>query len=387
MPAAERLRPATALACAAALLACSTGRRSVGVRGGATKAHRGVLRETDVVLETGALTGIVDHVPADLTVTVAAGTGLAELRDILGAAGQFLPIDPPHVSRGATVGGVIAANSSGFARYRYGGVRDLLIGLRVALPDGNVVQSGGRVVKNVAGYDLNKLFTGSRGTLGVIVEATFKVLPSPPVTAGARATFRSSTDAFAAADALVRTSVRPTALVIERIGDEPAWQLTLAAAGERPPVDRAVAELARVSTERGVHTEAIANVDEALDALREIVDQTATGIIVRAVLPPSAQDAFSSAAAKSDVMRRIVADAASGIVHVQLAGDDASLVRAADALMANARVLGGAARIERSQPRLPAFAEPAPPGAFLMRRIKDAFDPMGILEPARSAIG
>ncbi|HVR87972.1 MAG TPA: FAD-binding oxidoreductase [Candidatus Limnocylindria bacterium] len=386
MPAAERVRPATADACAATLAECATGRRSVRVRGGGTKDHQGVLRETDVVLETGALTGIVDHVPADLTVTVAAGTRLAELRTILEIAGQFLPLDPPHVARGATLGGVIAANSAGFARYRYGGVRDLLIGLRAALPDGNVVRTGGRVVKNVAGYDLNKLFTGSLGTLGVIVEATFKVLPLPPVTRGARASFRSPTDAFVAADAVIRTSVRPTALVVEHIPDL-GWWLTLAAAGEPPPADRTVAELARVAADRGGSVEAVEDIPAALDALREIVDATTAGALVRAVLPLSAQDPFAAAAARIDVTSRIVADAASGIVHVQLRGDDAAVARAADALVANARVLGGGARIERSQPPLAAFAELPPRGAFLMRRIKDAFDPAGILEPARSAIG
>ena len=100
----------------------------------------------------------------------------------LAVHGQLLPLDPPHTTRGATVGGIIAANSSGFGRYRYGGVRDLLLGVRAALPDGTIARAGGRVVKNVAGYDLNKLFVGSLGTLGVIVEATFKILPIPPVT-------------------------------------------------------------------------------------------------------------------------------------------------------------------------------------------------------------
>src|SRR4029077_13862018 len=176
----------------------------------------------------------VDHVPEDLTVTVRGGMPFAALRAALAARGQFLPLDPPHVARGATVGGIIAANSNGFGRYRYGSVRDLVLGVRAALPDGTSARAGGRVVKNVAGYDLNKLFIGSLGTLGVVVEATFKILPLPPVTRAASATFDSAGDAFGAADALVRTSLRPTAVVVERTLDR-RWRLLIVAAGEAAP--------------------------------------------------------------------------------------------------------------------------------------------------------
>src|SRR5438045_169787 len=116
-----------------------------------------------------------------------------------------------EVLRGCAEAGRTAASSNGCGRYRYGSVRDLRLGIRAALPDGTIARAGGRVVKNVAGYDLNKLFIGSFGTLGVLVEATFKILPLPPVTRAAAAAFRRPGDAFAAADALVRTSLRPTA--------------------------------------------------------------------------------------------------------------------------------------------------------------------------------
>src|SRR5207244_2678615 len=125
-------------------------RRTVRIAGGMTKSYLGELRATDLELRTTRLAGIVDHVPADLTVTVAAGTRLADLASALAKAGQFLPLDAPHAEE-ATVGGVIAASSNGFWCARYGGVRDLLIGTRTALADGTVVRSGGRVVKNVAG--------------------------------------------------------------------------------------------------------------------------------------------------------------------------------------------------------------------------------------------
>jgi len=139
MPIAEHVRPATAEACAALLARFAADGRTVRVRGGGTKDHLGTREDTAVVLETGALSGVVDHVPADLTVTVAAGTPLAALDVRLAEAGQFLPLDAPYAARGATVGGTIATNSAGFGRLRYGGVRDLVLGLRVALADGTVV--------------------------------------------------------------------------------------------------------------------------------------------------------------------------------------------------------------------------------------------------------
>ncbi len=378
MPRAER--PASAEACAELLRDCAADRRTVRVRGGGTKDHQGPRRDTDVVLETAALGGIVDHVPEDLTVTVGAGTPLAALREPLRAHGQFLPLDPPHIGRGATVGGIIAANSDGFGRYRYGGVRDLLLGVRAALADGTVARAGGRVVKNVAGYDLNKLFIGSQGTLGVIVEATFKILPIPPVARAASATFASAGVAFDAADAIVRTSLRPIAVVVERTADR-RWRLVLAAAGEAAPVERAIAELAGAAGARGVTAEAHDDVEALLGPLRELVDDSAPGSVVRVALPLSAQAAFAESAVRSDRDARIVADAASGIVLVRLREE-----AAVDGLLAGARVLGGNGRIERTVVAR-VDGSPEPPGAFLMRRLKDAFDPHGILEPGRSVVG
>ncbi|MGH2377527.1 MAG: FAD-binding protein, partial [Candidatus Limnocylindria bacterium] len=170
------LRPADAGSLAAAIAEAVRAGRTLRVRGAGTKSYLGELLSADAVLDTTALTGIVDHVPADLTVTVRAGTRFADLQAALLASGQRVPLDPPHAGS-ATVGGVVAANSNGFNRTRYGGVRHLVIGTTTALADGTLARSGGRVVKNVAGYDLNKLLIGSLGTLGIVVETTWKVLP------------------------------------------------------------------------------------------------------------------------------------------------------------------------------------------------------------------
>ena len=148
-------------------------------RGGGTKADWGnPAARSDVMLSTARLNRVIEHAWADLTVTVEAGCTIAELQRTLAQHGQRLAVDPLWPDK-ATVGGVLSANDSGVLRLRYGGLRDLVIGVTLALADGTLAQSGGKVVKNVAGYDLSKLVTGAFGTLGVIVSATFRLHPLP----------------------------------------------------------------------------------------------------------------------------------------------------------------------------------------------------------------
>ncbi len=383
---AEVVRPASADDCARALLAASQARRTVRVRGAGTKDHLGRLLPTDLTLATTGMSGIVEHVPADLTVTVAAGTPLAQVQRTLAAAGQRLPLDPPYADA-ATIGGIVAANSSGFLRARYGGVRDLLIGTTTALADGTVARAGGRVVKNVAGYDLNKLLIGSLGTLGVISECTFKVLPLPAASGGGLARFGAGPDAFAAADAVARTAARPAALVVSASGRE-AWELLVAAEGDAPTVARVLAIAADAVATRG-GTFAAEDVDASLARARSLAER-AEGVVVRASVPPAAQRPFTDAAARLEGFAECVADAASGVVRVRVQGDDAALLAAADALLAAARVCGGGARVERRPAalaeRVAAWGDGDLPGRFLMERLRAAFDPNGVLEPGRGPI-
>jgi glycolate oxidase FAD binding subunit len=384
----ERIRPADAAACSRAVAESAEAGRSLRIRGSGTKDYLGEVLPTDAVLDTTVLAGVVAHVPADLTVTVAAGTRFADLRSALARAGQFLPLDPPHADA-ATIGGIVAANSTGFWRARYGGVRDLLIGTTAVLGDGTLARSGGRVVKNVAGYDLNKLFVGSLGTLGVFVECTFKVLPRPPMSQGAHAQFARVADAFAAADAIVRTSARPTALAISG-GPGGAWELLLQADGDAAPVARTLELLSESARAHGASAQPHDGVPAVLATLNDI-SARAEGTVVRAALPLAAQSAFATTAALLEGFAQLVADAASGIVRVVLHGDDPVVLGGADALLAAARVCGGTARVERRteslRGRLGAWGDAEPAGRFLMRRLKESFDPRGILEPGRSAGG
>lgn len=130
-------------------------------------------------ITTQALSGILEYEPSEFTITVWSGTLLKDLAETLSQHGQYLPFDPPHLQHGATVGGLIASGINGPSRLRYGGIRDSILGVRFIDGRGNVVYAGGKVVKNAAGFDLPKLLCGSWGRLGLIVEATFKVLPNP----------------------------------------------------------------------------------------------------------------------------------------------------------------------------------------------------------------
>lgn len=165
-------------AAAAVALAARDGQRLAFV-GGATELGLGnAPGRLDAVVRTGRLDRVVEHAPLDQIVTVECGVRFATLQGLLAAHGQMLALDPPWAER-ATVGGIVATSAFGARRTRYGSVRDLLIGLSFVRADGTPARAGGKVVKNVAGFDLPKLFTGSLGTLGLITTATFRLHPLP----------------------------------------------------------------------------------------------------------------------------------------------------------------------------------------------------------------
>jgi glycolate oxidase FAD binding subunit len=164
----------------------------------------------DLLLRTTRLDRIVDHEPGDLVVVAEAGVPLAALRQQLAEHGQMLALDPPEP--GATLGGIVSANASGPRRLRYGTARDLLIGVTVVLADGTVAASGGKVVKNVAGYDLGKLYTGAHGALGVLVSTTWRLHPLPPVSGAVVVPVRDAADAGRRTALLARSTLTPTAV-------------------------------------------------------------------------------------------------------------------------------------------------------------------------------
>src|SRR5437660_646207 len=171
------LEPATELQLAAALRLANEASLAVIPRGGGTKLAWGnPLSRADLILSTVRLNKILEHAWADLTVTVEAGCSIQTLQETLAQHGQRLALDPLWPEK-ATVGGILSTNDSGALRLRFGALRDLIIGVTIALPDGTLASSGGKVVKNVAGYDLPKLATGALGTLGIITRAIFRLHP------------------------------------------------------------------------------------------------------------------------------------------------------------------------------------------------------------------
>ncbi|HEY6887587.1 MAG TPA: FAD-binding protein, partial [Solirubrobacter sp.] len=167
----------------------------------AVESVRAALLETDLALpvagatkpaltgglDVAGLRGIVEYDPAELTFTALAGTPLREIVTALAEHGQYLPFDPPWVDAGATLGGTVAAGLSGSCSHRHGGIRDFVLGVRFLDGTGRLVGGGGKVVKNAAGFDLPKLFVGSVGRLGVLVQLSLKVFPAPAAWATLRA--------------------------------------------------------------------------------------------------------------------------------------------------------------------------------------------------------
>ncbi|MCA1990702.1 MAG: FAD-binding oxidoreductase, partial [Coleofasciculus sp. S288] len=179
---------------------------------GSTLGWGGVGKKVDIVISTERLNRIIEHAVGDLTVSVEAGVKFADLQDVLLKTGQFLPLEPAY-PQDATLGGIIATADSGSLRQRYGGVRDMLLGISFVRSDGQIAKAGGRVVKNVAGYDLMKLFTGSYGTLGILTQVTFRVYPVEE--AARTVVLIGEADAIASATkTLLASALTPTAIDI-----------------------------------------------------------------------------------------------------------------------------------------------------------------------------
>lgn len=190
----------------------------VMMRGGGSKPGLSTPGDDGVtVLDMSGLRGVVEYEPNEFVFTALAGTPVADVVEMLAEHGQYLPFDPPFVAAGATLGGAVASGLSGPGRYRYGGVRDFVIGVRFVDGLGQVVRGGGKVVKNAAGFDLPKLMVGSLGQLGALVELSFKVFPKPPAFATLQVDYPSLA---AAVDDMATLVTKP--LDIEAVDLEPS---------------------------------------------------------------------------------------------------------------------------------------------------------------------
>jgi glycolate oxidase FAD binding subunit len=319
--------------------AVAEARGTVRVRGAGTKLASA---EADLELSTLALDRVVEHNEGDLTAVLEAGVPLARAQETFASAGQMLALDPPD--QGATIGGVFASADSGPLRARYGGARDLVLGMRVALADGTVAKSGGKVIKNVAGYDLAKLFTGSRGTLGAILEVSVRLHPRPAATATAAG--RSADP-----DALGRGALALSHAPLEQLGLDVRWEdgagAILARFGGAAPEPQAEAGR-RLLAEAGLDAEVV-DEDQALwDAQRE-AQRAATKV----------------AALQTDLPDLVRIASRHGATLVGRAGLGLFWLAPGDAVVDELR-----ARYLR---------DPDPGAAALMARVKERFDPDGRL--------
>jgi glycolate oxidase FAD binding subunit len=205
------------------------------VRGGGTKSARA---DNAVVIDLANVSGITEYSPAECVFTAWAGTRIDEIAGALAAHGQYLPFDPPFAAEGATIGGTVASGMSGPGRYRYGGVRDFLIGVRVVDGEGRLSRSGGKVVKNAAGFLLHHGMVGSLGRFGVLTEVTFKVFPQPE----ARRTLTVECESVAGALATAR-KVEGLRCDCEAIDFDERGRLSIQLAGRKSAIDARVTRL------------------------------------------------------------------------------------------------------------------------------------------------
>lgn len=362
----------------------------------------GVPKRYEQALCTTELSTIVDYQPTDMTITVGAGMSLAQLQAILGENGQWLPLDPPCPER-ATVGGVIAANLNGPARFSQGTVRDFLIGIKVVRADGTLIKGGGQVVKNVAGYDLPKLYCGSFGTLGVVVEATFMIRPRPEAQTTLALTFSSAEKAGEAALKLAGSDLQPFFLELanffplsssrDQKGD--AYYIFIGFAGMQEEIDDQRSHLRDVIGDDEAHIEEL-SVDEARtlsEALRDFPVSGPATLRCKVSLQPTQLATFcedlESEAQRRHAPVRLLARAGNGILYAAFEGEavpDDQILSLVDWIRVHTTGNNGFVVVEEIPSALKERANVwgSVGKAFpLMQRLKETLDPKGILNPGR----
>lgn len=403
------LTPRDANDLAEMLKECNLQKIAVTPWGGGTLQHLGNSpSRMEVVVRTTALDQVIEYEPTDLTVTVQAGITLKHLSDTLGAHNQFLPVDVPLPEK-STVGGVLAAGAYGPMRLRYGPPRDFTLGLMTATVDGTIVKSGGKVVKNVAGYELTKVLIGSFGTMGIITEATFKIFPLPQCESTLLASFAHLYEACEVVTELWQLPTPP--LAIELLDSTLAQQVELNSSGQwlvaaRFGGSQAVVDAARDKSAQRVHTHncVALNFTEDVEGVWHTIahlpahlrDAKPDTLVLRASVPPKelqslVRMALSIASAQGLGKPLFSAHAASAIAHVRVDFSDAKVLEYIRQLRINLIGLRGHLLIESApkamKDELGAWEPIDSASLRLMRAIKNQFDPNNILNPGRFAGG
>lgn len=365
------------------------------MRGGGTQLSLGFPPTGgDILLSTVRLNHLVEHAPHDMTATVEAGLPLTTFQASLAPARQWLALDPV-LGKASTIGGIIATNASGPRRLRYGGVRDQLIGIRVVLPDGTVAKGGGKVVKNVAGYDLPRLFTGTLGTLGVIVAATFRLYP---LAAASGTVVLTAPDAAPLCDLAVRvndSTLAPTVLdILSPTTGDGACRLIARFEMEQEAAEDQAAILLKMAGSLNTTAQTIAGGAEE-QLWSEVAAHVAAPGSAEATLLLKASvlltevahwvESLQSTIQRARLSARWRAHAGHGLIFVRLSGDTAALVAAVEALRQAATRRQGSLVVLEAPPALLRQLDVwgPTPALEVMRRLKARFDPHATLNPGR----
>ena len=368
---------------------------AVAPRGSGTSTALGnAPRRLDLVLDLTGLTAVLEYVPEDMVATVQCGLGLGELNRKLGEKGQRLALDPLAGDE-RTVGGVLATNASGPLRFRYGTGRDLLLGIRFVQADGIITWGGSRVVKSVSGYDVPKLMVGSLGSLGVMVDATLRLHPLPAATGTMVAVCGSSAAMQDLLASLLDSSLEPDRIAAlnhwRSGGGQPSPALLVSFGSVQEAVRSQGQALIDLANGRG--TDAEWAPDTVWDGLgRQLRDPGQVSFTlaceIRRVGQWFAEIERLAASLRTDVS--ITGEAGNGVLHCSLPAAAAERPVIRDLVLPLRRGLeaeGGSLVIERMPPALKRNLDvwgPVPADALaLMRRIKQEFDPRGILNPGR----
>ena len=358
-------------------------------RGSGTKMDLGnPPRNLDLIVNTTRLNEVIEHTPGDQVVRVQAGLKLQDLQEQLAGSDQMLGIDPPETRAGATIGGIVAANSSGPRRYSYGTVRDLIIGITVVLPDGTIAKAGGKVVKNVAGYDLSKLFTGSLGTLGIIATCNFRLHPKPETAQTVAVELGDTLSAGQAAQAIVHAQLVPSALELHWSEEQKLLSILIEGipSGVEAQTETASYLLKGFGEVRTLSDEEVADLGP-LDSPGIGDEEVAIQISAPPAELTGVLDSVLGATERRGVTPRITGHAGVGTTYVALSGgDEEARVQVVEELREIWVRRGGSVVVRKApastKSRLEAWG-PAGDYVGLLRRVKDKFDPGGNLNPGR----